>query len=109
LRAGGLSKTCGTLTGRKLGGKKEAEIELKRTTVAVIAEQHFLTPIILVAYFARKLRQKIVRWFKTPDTDEDQEYIPPMSPHHRPSWTLQLLSDLQPSYYLLKQKDRGKI
>ena len=33
-----------------------------------------------------------------------QGYIPPMSPHHRPSWTLQLLSDWQPSYCLLKQK-----
>jgi hypothetical protein len=38
---------------------KELKTERKRTTVAVIAEQHFLAPIILVAHLAGELRQKL--------------------------------------------------
>jgi hypothetical protein len=58
LRAGGPSKTCGNLAGCKVNKFGGPENRSKRTTVTVIAEEHFFASIVLVADFARELNTK---------------------------------------------------
>jgi hypothetical protein len=41
-----------------VSGMQETETESKHTAVAAITEEHFLASVVLVAYFARELRQE---------------------------------------------------